>query len=492
MSVLAKVREIYLEHMNREAQFDVTVLATLRRGGKSHGSGNPSGSAVGKCTAQLQMLRYPDISKPESYPLRSKMVMEGGDLLEAWWAAAIELGFPNLSGRKNELFYFPVPLEKSDVTKLLAKVPEAFKKRKPGQFWGELDLRFVPPSISMTDKGPMLRNKIERDPRSIKAREAKIATLPKGLHESALAYAKDARIPIVSIEAALGIPALTARPLGFVLNPVDGVIWAPTYVDRILVHPDHGPTVLEKKAVSNYAFRRAVLGEVDFEKRCQMVTFVEATKLPVAWLMYRKETAHLLEIFFAPDNNKVQVTFTKSNGVQEIFIRKNGKLVRQGPVPEGQLAEIADQDYPESEWDVAETWTPYDGKLLEQIHDNVRRVLLAEPGDWYRRYGPSFVCKTCQGSGLQTLSKSTKEPLKKAKPCEDCDQSGVVERAQLPVFPCGYCPVNKQCWEKAGLEIEITEKPKFWVTRAAFQASGIIVTPFGAASEGVDPGEPLI
>lgn len=488
MSVLQAIREKYVAQLAAQQEFDTVVLAKIRRGGKSHGSGNPTGSAVGKCTAQLQQLRYAEKMdlKPEPFSMRSKMVMETGDLVEAWWGAAIELAFPNLSGRNNELFYFPVPLDKSDVTALLKRAPEAFKKRQPGQWWGEVSVgEFKPPAVVMTDKGPVLRNKIERDDRTVKARKAALGALPVGMYEIARKHALEMKIPIANLDAALGIPVEKPRPLGFVLSPVEGVIWVPTYVDRLLNHSEHGVVTLEKKAVSNFAFRRAVIGEVDFEKRCQMVTFVEATKLPVAWLFFRKETAHLLEIFFAPDNDKVKVTFTKSNGQQETFVRHGSSLKRE----DGTSIEM--DAYPESEWDVAETWTPYDKDLLGQIHDNVRRVLLAEEGQWHRRYGPSFICRVCNGTKIQTLSKSTKEPLKKAKPCEDCGQTGVVERVELPRFPCGYCPVVKNCYGAAGLETEITDKPKHFVTREAYMAAGLSFTPFGKDIQ-QQPDEPLI
>ena len=184
------------------------------------------------------------------------------------------------------------------------------------------------------------------------------------------------------------------------------------------------------------------------------------------------------------------MTFTKSNGQQETFLREGRKLVREG-AQDAPGSTIDVESYPESEWDVAETWTPYDRDLLPLIHENVRRVLLAEEGKWHRRYGPSFVCGVCNGTKVQTLNKTTKDPLKQPKPCKDCNETGIVERAQLPVFPCGYCPVIKSCYGSAGLEIEIDQKPKHYVTREAYMAAGLSFTPFGKDIR-EQPDEPLI
>jgi hypothetical protein len=47
---------------------------------------------------------------------------------------------------------------------------------------------------------------------------------------------------------------------------------------------------------------------------------------------------------------------------------------------------------------------------------------------------------------------------------------------RLPRFPRGYCPVVRHCWEKAGYKFEIVDnKPVHWVSREAFEKSGIVV-----------------
>ena len=60
--------------------------------------GNPTASSAGNCLAQLEMLRFPDLSKPESRPIRSSWVLEDGDLHAADLKAKLQRAFPNLTG----------------------------------------------------------------------------------------------------------------------------------------------------------------------------------------------------------------------------------------------------------------------------------------------------------------------------------------------------------------------------------------------------------
>jgi len=46
------------------------------------GTGNPTGSALGKCAAQMQLLRFPALSNPEPMSARAIMGFEEGDDVE--------------------------------------------------------------------------------------------------------------------------------------------------------------------------------------------------------------------------------------------------------------------------------------------------------------------------------------------------------------------------------------------------------------------------
>ena len=74
---------------------------------------------------------------------------------------------------------------------------------------------------------------------------------------------------------------------------------------KILGHADgvptlesYGRTVAELKSMSNYGFRNALQGKVDYAYRCQLNSYVVGGGLNNAlWVCYRKETSHLLELF---------------------------------------------------------------------------------------------------------------------------------------------------------------------------------------------------
>jgi hypothetical protein len=127
--------------------------------------------------------------------------------------------------------------------------------------------------------------------------------------------------------------------------------WTPKASNKEGRHPDHGLVVLEKKSMSNFAFRRALLGQIDLKYRAQLWSFAESLGLPVVVLAYRSETAHILEVFYTLEKSgDVKVTITKTNGQSEIYYVHRGKLAM---TPEGPA-----EDLPDSEWEAAETLTP--------------------------------------------------------------------------------------------------------------------------------------
>ena len=109
--------------------------------------GNPTGSRFGRCCAQSQLLRYPEISKPTPFPVRSRMMFEEGDRIEAWWSEKINEAFPNKSGLAQEPFYFPVPIDTADVDRVRTAI--SLRDNLPGlaRLWGTEVPAFRPPSI---------------------------------------------------------------------------------------------------------------------------------------------------------------------------------------------------------------------------------------------------------------------------------------------------------------------------------------------------------
>lgn len=399
------------------------------------GTGNPTGSAFGKCTYQLQALRYPNLSKPTTTRARGLMVFENGDLLEKWWSEKIEQAHPGMSGFQQEPFYFPVPIGKPEADEIQRRMN--LRYGVPGGIWGRVVRGFSPPWIKAEDGKLVFR-----------------------------------------------LMADGAKKIGFVLDPDRMILYCPTYIDRAMISQDGTLTAIEKKAVSSFAFKRMLLGVVDYQKQCQLAGIAEALQCDVAMLAVRKDTMHLLELYYTRDGfNKTLVKILRSNKQEEHFMVDNGRLLGEDGAP----SKLDDKD-----WDAGEVRSPYAPAVLEEIRARIVRVLLAEddPATWRREYGPTFHCKQCGGTGTQTTRKGSKVLLKAAKPCVGCSQSGSMPEAELPEFPCGYCPVVMTCWEKAGVTLDITrKKPKYVVQRGAYEAAGLTFYPPTMPPEIPEPAE---
>lgn len=395
------------------------------------GTGNPTGSAFGKCTAQLQALRYPEISKPTGTRPRGLMTFENGDMIEKWWSEKIEAAYPGMSGFAQEPFYFPTPVTQEQAEEIERRMK--YRYGVPGAIWGRRVDGFLPPWIKAENGALTFR---------LMAEDAK-------------------KIGFVLDRLSRGAP---------VSSDAAGTLWSPTYIDRAMIL--NGEVVaIEKKAVSSFAFKRMVLGIVDRMKMAQLAGIAEALQCNVVMLAYRKDTAHLLEIYFTRESNKTEVKILRSNGQEDSFMVDNGQLVGEDGAP----STLADKD-----WDCGEIKSPYAPHLLEEIRARIIRVLLADPDQttWRREYGPSFLCKVCGGAGTQTTRKGTRVLLKAPKPCEDCSMTGKMETAVLPEFPCSYCNCVQSCWEGAGVRLEIVgNRPKYVVSRDKYEASGLTFYP---------------
>ena len=383
--------------------------------------GSPTGSRFGSCTAQLQMLLYPAVFHPEPHPARAQMMFEEGHILEDWWGRAIAKAFEGERAAtllEQEPFYFPVPLQSG------AQVDTVARKIEERLIWGRVRQKFAPPTIRV-EEGRLKLRLLSCQDCDTKGREH-------------------------------GWPC--GKRLGLVLDLDASILWCPTYIDGVFVGQDF-VTVLEKKAVSNFAFRRALMGTMEYRNRCQLVGMVEAMGVDATWLVYRKETAHILELTYSKRVDRARVELVRPNGAREFYDLSKG--------------EPADHEY-----DAAMTWTPFDEGLAEQIRERIRRVVMftGDPTTLRREYGPTFTCPTCGGTGTQVNAKTTGLPLKGGpKPCGDC-QGGFLEEARLPAFPCGYCAVVEACWGAAKPELRIDKKPIRWIQRAAYEASGLTFT----------------
>lgn len=360
-------------------------------------TGNPTGSQWGRCAARLQMLRFPERSHPERLPMRARMVMEMGHLVEDWWRGQVAAVYPDKLGLAQEPFFLPVPLERDDAR----RVERMIQQRT---LWGAVRPDFERPYV-------------RRDPMTGRVK----MRLFHGGRDQRKAQDGERRDP------------------GFILDPDAETLYAPAYVDNIVDDEEIGLAVLEAKALSNYGFRRALVGSFDREKRMQLAGTWAAIGLPVCWLLYRKETAHIAQVLYVPAERAgmTEVRYLTGNGVQRVeYVRG----VASGASPG------------DAEWETAQTWTPYEPGILPEIQAHIRRVLFYEPdggAPWHREYGPSFSCGKCAGGGALPCGacKGTgRTPTGKEhkvcagagrRPCGKCAGAGALETTELR-YPCSY------------------------------------------------------
>ena len=70
------------------------------------------------------------------------------------------------------------------------------------------------------------------------------------------------------------------------------------HADGVSTLDRYGRTVAELKSMSNYGFRNALQGKIDYAYRCRLNSYVVGGGLSNAlWVCYRKETSHLVELF---------------------------------------------------------------------------------------------------------------------------------------------------------------------------------------------------
>ena len=448
---------------------------------KESGRGNPTGSKLGACTAQLQQMMWRDHLDvpPAPWQPRSVMTVEMGRLLGEWMAGIVGQSFPGLFGLKEQPFYLPIPypdgIKPDEVERVFGlRVGERLannSRRLWGTLLGPKD-RFTPPKVEILKGGQLKTTGIS-----------------------------------------LGNPQKDWR--GLVLEPRKRMLWTPVFVDGVLNHPEHGLAVVEDKTMSTPAFRRALLGRMDYGYRAQLLAAVKATGFDLAvWLCLRKETAHWAEITFLRKHAGVRVDLIRTSGVRESYIvadADKGILVPAEGEAKGRdlnLLDAIEINKRDATWDTALVWSPFEeGALLEQMYQRAWRVVLstADRGaeGWLREYGPEFACRKCAGEGKLTCRQchgtGVTPKLRKpcgpcggamTLPCEPCKGTGQLEEAELP-WQCSYCSVNENCWGKAGVRLEVDSRPHYLVRRDAYLASGLGFVPperEAALEENDEPG----
>lgn len=424
----------------------------------------------------MQQLLFPALTKPEPWQPRGAAVTEEGSYLEQWVAEKIHRAYPGQWGLRQQAFYCPVPLTEdllavvgfaggvgAAVDLIASRLRPDRYTRGDALFWG-----WEVPGFE--HQKPLLRFDADRNRWRVRAID-----------------------PGAEFQPGVVLDRKQDPPHVYVAVHIDGMIY----------HPEFGQIIVEQKEMSNYAFRRAVMGELEYRYRCQLLGAVKATGVEHAlWVFHRKETCHFSEMLFLAGPGRTRVVLTQPNGTQDVFFVTDPK---RGRVVHADSAE--EQDLPATGlWDVAEVWTPYSEADLRSVHERVLRVLLAKPGQWWREYGPDFRCQTCAGQGEREcglchgtgLQPRTKNPLpcsrcgrapKEGKPdlrapsgtkghqrCANC-AGGFLGEVELG-WQCRYCSVAMtSCWASANVVRTIDTAPHLTIRREDYERSGLMFAP---------------
>jgi hypothetical protein len=221
------------------------------------------------------------------------------------------------------------------------------------------------------------------------------------------------------------------------------------HADGVPALEPYGRTVAELKSMSNYGFRNALQGKVDYGYRCQLNSYVVGGGLNNAlWVCYRKETSHLLELFCSKKIEKIETRILTPSG--------------------GWLQYTPEAPIEDDEWQRAEVTHPFDPKLHEQVVERFRKVIHATPKNLPdREYGPKLICEKCDGNGFYLTEK---RQIK--KPCTACSETGKILEPRLG-FPCTTCRFKKHCWPQAKLQFD-GRKPVWVVPREVAEEIPVI------------------
>lgn len=203
-----------------------------------------------------------------------------------------------------------------------------------------------------------------------------------------------------------------------------------------LIMPKTYPTVGlgEIKSMSNFAFERALNGQIDEPYCCQAWVYASQNALnPIVFVCVRKETRHICEVIF--DKTAKETVITKRYGGNELEIAANDPML------------------------IAEVRSPFDAKIEQRVRQTIKAVSVASESNL-----PIGV-NAIEPETVKANGKAKAEELKKQYG-EPSAQNGnwysFKTGRQVLGFPCGgYCAYTRTCFPEVKLEIE-GGKPK-WV-----------------------------
>ncbi len=204
--------------------------------------------------------------------------------------------------------------------------------------------------------------------------------------------------------------------------------------------------IVENKTMNDYAFERALKGQIDRAYLCQAWVYAYGTSFnPVVFVAYRKETSHFAEVIFDRHAQQTVVTQRFGGDPREIYI-KDPLLM-------------------------AEIRTPFDGSVEEEVRGKFRR--LAELSDaaglaprlvFNDRSEPIIQPETVSVQGAANAAAyANANAVDVATATKSGSWFKFATGRKILNFPCSYCSHVRRC-TGASLEFE-NNKPK-WVVAA--------------------------
>jgi len=175
--------------------------------------------------------------------------------------------------------------------------------------------------------------------------------------------------------------------------------------------------LIEFKSMSNFAFKRALKGEIDYDYLVQAGLYIAGSGYNIGeftWILYRKETSHLLELRISPFIDQMKIMERED---QHFILMEKPFDIKLHPIIEKYKKIL----------------------LLETLQDVINAFPTAvNPG----------VCHNCQGTGQKEYGR-----------CRVCKGRGLLDPPFEIGYPCNYCPYWNICFPNAVLEFE-EGKPK--------------------------------
>lgn len=212
---------------------------------------------------------------------------------------------------------------------------------------------------------------------------------------------------------------------------------------KIDYHPDGAVqlqddrlALVEFKGLSDYGFDKATRGEVDREYLCQAYIYHVGTDFPVIiFVIYRKETSHMVEIVF--DRDATETVVTQRLGGDAYLLATKDPL---------QVTQIV---------------TPFDDSVAEEVRGKYRRLKelkrAEDLAEGVRAIEDEVVKVQGKEKALQ-YQKDYGEPVKVAGSWYTFSTG-----RKIAGYPCSYCAHVEAC---LGATLELKDNRPLWLIPA--------------------------